>query len=87
MRKNPTITANSNALPGPIDGIDALPNPIGVNQSLQADAAKMPEVIDMKPNNGGNPVVPDVNAFASGKDVRCYGSSPTSNPTPGKTGA
>ena len=37
--------------------------------------------------NGDNPSIADVSKFASGQDVRSYGSSPSSPATPGKVGA
>lgn len=84
-RKNPTISGTSVNLPPPVDGVDNLPLPAGVNVGLKEKANEMPEV-DMTPNDGDNPKIGSA-PFANGKDVRSYGPSPSSPPAPGKVGA
>src|SRR4029078_1671737 len=85
--------------PGPVDGIDNLPIPIGVNMTAQKDAEQDSEATpgalgnpmtsaDYKTEcNGSNPKIADVSAFATGKDVRSFGASPKNDPTPSMPGA
>lgn len=89
-RKNPmgSIAASD---PGPVEGVDNLPLPIGVNRSgvKKADEASL-DVVErspMSPNNGGNRAPAADGHLDSGPDVRSYGSSPSADPAPGKTGA
>jgi hypothetical protein len=84
-KKNPTITTSSANLKPVMPGIDNLPNPIGKNMSVQEEGNAMPDV-SMKENDGDNPSFSSP-AFANGRDVRSYGSSPKSNPTPDMPGA
>lgn len=85
-RKNPTIDMSNVSLPGVLDGIDPLPNPMGINQKALSDANKMPEV-DMTPKNGAGPNI-GTPAFATGKDLRNrQGSDRKSDPTPAMPGA
>ena len=84
-RPNPTISGTAVNLPSPVDGIDNLPLPSGVNVQLKEKANDMPEV-DMKTNDGDNP--PAVQAkFADGKDGRVFRATPGSDPTPAMPGA
>lgn len=90
-RKNPSISKVAPD-PGPIEGIDNLPNPIGVNMTAVADAEKFPGhgavsgEMSMKPNNGDNPSIADA-PFANGKDHRNHEGGSRSDPTPAKPGA
>jgi hypothetical protein len=84
-RPNPTISGTSVNMPPPVDGVDNLPLPSGVNEGLKEKNNDMPEV-NMSKNDGGNP--PAVQApFANGKDMRSKGPSPTSSPFPAMPGA
>ena len=76
--------------PGPVEGIDNLPNPIGINRKALRDAEERSEKTPMGggPNNGDNPSIADSINFASGTDVRSYEQRGPSNPAaPGKPGA
>lgn len=82
-RKNPTITTTT---PNDevVEGVDRLPIASGKNMKAMEQANAMPEV-NMSENNGDNPSIGSA-PFANGKDVRAYGSSPSSNPCPAKPG-
>lgn len=84
-RKNPTYTTSSKNLAPVMEGIDNLPNPSGKNMDSMEAGNKMPDV-NMKKNDGDNPTFADA-PFANGKDVRSYGSSPTSDCAPAMPGA
>lgn len=84
MRKNPTMSKIAPD-PGPIEGVDNLPMPMGVGMKSLASAEKMPEV-NMTPNDGTQDNVPTP-AFANGMDCRHYSGGPSSPSAPGKTGA
>ncbi len=85
-RPNPSTEFSGNSLPSVFDGIDNLPNPIGVNASQQERANAMPEV-DMKTNDGDNPSVASA-AFANGRDTRVRDGAPkAANPFPAMPGA
>jgi hypothetical protein len=95
MRKNSLKKGETSMVapePGPIDSIDNLPNPIGVNMTAvkQAEqfAKNVPNNLDKK-NDGGNPSIADISAFASGKDGRNFGGAGSSNsdPSPAMPGA
>lgn len=83
------------AADSPVDGIDPLPIPIGVNMTAVKKAEQASENVPgaMGQENGyakcdgDNPKIADSIAFANGKDVRSFGSSPKSNPTPSMPGA
>lgn len=84
--------------PSPVEGVDVLPLPMGVNRKAvgQAEAASeaTPGAMGVpmtssqydRTCNGDNPSIKDT-GLNSGSDVRSYGSSPSSDPTPGKVGA
>lgn len=82
MRKNPTLTTERTGLKLP-SGID-LTLAAGVSSENLAEANKMPDV-NMSPNNGDNPSIPDA-PFADGKDLRNKEGGTSSNPNPGKVG-
>lgn len=92
-RKNPS-TSRVAPDPGPIEGIDNLPNPIGVNMTAMKDAEKFPghgsvsaSSMSMKTNNGDNPTIADA-PFANGKDRRHFEGGPSgTDATPAKPGA
>jgi len=83
----------------PVEGVDVLPLPMGVNreavqqaeQSSEATPGAMGNPMTStqygRECNGDNPPIKDVGSFANGADVRSYGSSPSSEPTPAKPGA
>lgn len=79
----------------PIEGIDPLPNPIGVNmtavKSAEQTSESTPGAMGQKNGyrecDGDNPKIADTISFANGKDMRSFGSSPKSNPTPSMPGA
>lgn len=82
MRKNPTITTERTATGS--DGVD-LPLATGVSSDALAKANPMPEV-NMTPNDGSNPSIPDA-PFANGKDSVSHSGGPKSNPSPAMPGA
>jgi hypothetical protein len=84
--------------PSPVEGVDNLPLPMGVNRKAVRDAETAsegtPGAMGVPMTGAGdrdcmgdNPKIADVAGFATGQDVRSYGSSPSSNPTPDKPGA
>ena len=85
--------------PSPVEGVDNLPLPAGTNRAAVRQAEEFSESIPgamgnpstsaeySRDCNGDNPTIADVSKFASGQDVRSYGSSPSSPPAPGKPGA
>ncbi len=83
MRKNPTITTERTGLSLP-EGIE-LPLASSVSSEVLADGNKMPEV-NMTPNDGSNPSIPDA-PFANGKNPVSHSGGPSSNPAPAKPGA
>jgi len=83
-RKNPTMTTSSKNLAPAVEGVE-LPNPVGKSMDAMEKGNMMPDV-NMKKNDGDNPSIPDA-PFANGKDVRSYGSSPSSNCAPAMPGA
>lgn len=100
MRKmDPKWTSKVAPEPGPVDGVDNLPLPMGVNMEAMRDAERMSEMTPgamgnpmtsaqyARECNGDNPSIADVSGFANGKDVRSFGSSPKSNPSPAMPGA
>lgn len=92
-KQQPKWTSKVSPDPSPVEGVDNLPIPAGTNRAAVRDAEQCseatPGAMGNRGNeaNGDNPSIPDVSGFATGKDVRSYGSSPSSNPTPGKVGA
>lgn len=80
--------------PSPVEGVDVLPLPMGVNRQAVRDAEQRSEATpgamgsdwSARDVQGDNPSIKDT-GLNSGSDVRSYGSSPSSNPTPGKVGA
>jgi len=90
MRKNPTMSKVAPA-PGPIDGIDNLPNPIGVNMKAMAQAEEMPGhgavagTQSFSPNDGDQKDVPTP-SFANGVDGRNPDKSGGANPWPAMPG-
>jgi hypothetical protein len=85
QRKNPTISGTSVNMPAPVDGVDNLPLPSGVNVAAKEKANDMPDV-SMKTNDGDNPSAVQA-PFANGKDMRSKAPTPTSSPTPAMPGA
>lgn len=89
-RQNPS-TSRVAPDPGPLPGIDNLPNPIGVNMKAVAQAEEMPGhgaisgSMSMQPNDGDQKDVPDA-PFANGKDMREPDKRGGSNPTPAMPG-
>jgi hypothetical protein len=84
--------------PSPVEGVDNLPLPMGVNRKALRDAEESSEAtpgamgnpipgIGDRDCNGDNPTIAGISAFANGKDVRSYGPSPSAPPTPAKPGA
>jgi len=85
--------------PSPVEGVDNLPLPAGTNREAVRDAEERSEATPGamgnpmssaqydRECNGDNPSIKDVGSFASGEDVRSYGSSPSSAPAPAKPGA
>lgn len=76
----------------PVEGVERLPLPSGINQKAVEQAEEMPGhgavsgSMSMKPNDGDNP--PAVQApFANGKDMRSFEGGPRSAPAPAKPGA
>lgn len=86
MAKNPTLTTSSKNLKPVVEGIDNLPIPIGKIMDVQEEGNAMPDV-NMSKNDGGSGEKFSSPSFANGKDVRSYGSSPSSDPTPAMPGA
>lgn len=84
-RQNPTIDKSNKGLKGVIDGVDPLPNAIGINHDALSEANAMPEV-DMSPNNGDNPTIADA-PFATGTDRRNHTGGSNSAPAPSRVGA
>lgn len=89
-RKNPSLDKSNKMLPGVLDGIDPLPNPIGVNHDALYEANEMPGhgalgvKVDMTPNDGDQKDVPSP-AFATGSDIRHFEGGPSgSDPYPAK---
>jgi len=76
--------------PSPVEGVDNLPLPMGVNRWAveQAEMASeaTPGAMNPSKNDGDNPSIADT-GLQSGPDVRSFGSSPKSNPTPAMPGA
>lgn len=83
-RKNPTLTTSSAKLKRVAGGLE-IPIVSGTNMEVQEEGNAMPDV-NMTKNDGSNPSIPDA-PFANGKDIRSYGSSPSSNCAPGMPGA
>jgi hypothetical protein len=90
-RRNPTISKVAPD-PGPLLGIDNLPNPIGVNMKAVAQAEEMPGhgaitgTVSMQKNDGDQKDVPDA-PFANGMDKRNPDNMGGADPTPAKPGA
>lgn len=91
QRKNPTMSKVAPD-PGPLPGIDNLPNPIGVNMKAVEDAEAMPghAALGVPPvsgatNDGDQKDVPTP-SFADGKDGRSFPKMGGSNPWPAKPG-
>lgn len=84
MRKNPTLTTYSGDLKPPVEGIDNLPIPSGVNQTNLEAANTMPAV-GMTPNNGDQRDVATP-AFANGTDKRNPDNRGGSSPYPAMPG-
>jgi hypothetical protein len=90
-RRNPTISKVAPD-PGPLPGIDNLPNPIGINMKAVAQAEEMPGhgavsgEMSMKPNDGDNPSIGDA-PFANGKDHRAFPQTGGADPSPAMPGA
>lgn len=97
MRKKvaPKWTSMVAPEPGPVEGVDNLPVPMGVNMGLkeknemESEATPGAMGVPMTSDgytaecNGDNPKIPDVSGFAMGKDMRSFGASPSSAPKPG----
>jgi hypothetical protein len=90
-RRNPTISKVAPD-PGPLPGIDNLPNPIGINMKAQAQAEEMPghgavsvSKMSMQTNDGDQKGAPDA-PFADGKDMREPDKRGGANPCPAKPG-
>jgi hypothetical protein len=84
-RPNPTVSGTSVNMPAPVDGVDNLPLPSGVNVAAKEQANEMPEV-NMSTNDGDNPKAVQA-PFANGTDQRSKRPTPTSSPTPAMPGA
>lgn len=87
VKKDPMVSMAAPD-PGPVAGIDNLPIPMGVSRSnrLAAEQAARDVPMSMAPNDGDNPSIPGT-GLSSGPDARAFGSSPKSDPSPGKPGA
>jgi hypothetical protein len=91
-RLPPKWTSMTAPDPSPVEGVDNLPLPMGVNRLAvrQAEQSSEATPAEMNPKaNGDNPSIADVSAFASGKDLRCFDGmgSKGANPTPDMPGA
>lgn len=92
-RQPPKWVSKAAPDPSPVEGVDNLPIPAGTNRWAveQAERASeaTPGAMGVKGDeaNGDNPKIADVSAFASGKDVRAFGASPKSDPSPAMPGA
>jgi len=90
-RQNPT-TSKVAPDPGPLPGIDNLPNPIGINMKAQAQAEESPGhgaisgSMSMSPNDGDQKDVATP-AFATGKDNRNPDNRGGADPSPAMPGA
>ena len=91
-RRNPTMSKGTpNDMP--VEGVERLPLPMGVNIKAVEQAEEMPghgalgASNSMKKNDGDNPSIGDA-PFANGKDVRVFSGGPSGqDPTPAKPGA
>ena len=84
--------------PSPVEGVDNLPLPMGVNreavQSAERESEATPGAMGVpmtsagysRECNGDNPSAP-AGGLISGKDMRPTGPSPSSDATPGMPGA
>jgi hypothetical protein len=84
--------------PSPVEGVDNLPLPMGVNRQAVRQAEQdsegtpgamgnpMTSAQYSRECNGDNPSIKDT-GLQSGADVRKFGSSPSSNPSPAMPGA
>ena len=76
-RQNPTLDKSNKNLKGVLDGIDPLPNPIGINHDALSQANDMPGhgalgvTVSMSPNDGDQKDVPSPE-FATGTDRRHF---------------
>ena len=95
-RKRPPRWTSKVPVDSPVEGIDPLPIPSGVNMTAVKDAEQFSESIPGamgqengdKDCDGTNPKIADVSGFATGKDMRNRVSSDAkSNPTPAMPGA
>jgi hypothetical protein len=95
-RKRPPRWTSKVPTDSPIDGIDPLPNPIGVNMTAtrkaEQDSESIPGAMGQENGDvdcdGTNPKIADVSAFATGKDMRNRVSPGSkSDPTPAMPGA
>ena len=99
MKRQPQWTGKTAPDPSPVEGVDNLPLPAGTNRKAVRQAEQDSEATPgamgnpmtsadySRECNGDNPSIKDVSGFATGKDVRSYGSSPSSDPTPAMPGA
>jgi len=90
-RKNPTTSKATP--PSPVEGVDRLPLPIGINMKALEQAEEMPghgaisaSSMSMKPNDGDNPSYGDA-PFANGTSDISHAGGPSAAPAPGKVGA
>ena len=91
-RRNPSLDKSNKMLKGVLDGIDPLPNPMGVNHDALYQANEMPGhgatgvISNMTPNDGDNGTPPADPPFANGKDLRTPDTQGGADPTPSMPG-